>query len=163
VYATGADGVTEFRATRTDEPWSRAVIDERAAEGQACAAYSGPREYVFAQRVGTGLIALRQHAESSWTPVASAESLFQSDQIAAVPCGRTAPADTHALVTAATRRNGGVRGAIPPDAGEPRVTSAELTAEAGASPYVLGRLAIAGNDGAFDLIGISSPGQILHW
>src|SRR4051812_20480995 len=53
-YASGADGVAEFRTSRTRDPWSRQIVDDRAAKGRSCAVYSGARTYVFAQRAGTG-------------------------------------------------------------------------------------------------------------
>lgn len=161
VFAAAASGVTEFRPSGTADPWPSQIVDEREAKGQPCALVSGGRKYLFAQRTGGGIIALADFPATSWAPLAAVEAPFRSDEVAALTCGSATA--THTVAVAATLMNGGVLMAVFPEGEEGRIATVQLNVEAGASPDVTDRVAIAGSGASFDVFGITGAHGLLHW
>lgn len=160
-YAVGAEGLTEFRASRTAEPWPNQVLDERAAPGRPCALLLGGHKYIFARRAGGGIIALSDSVATSWAPLAATEAAFRGDDVMALSCGGATA--TRTVAVAATLVDGGVRIALFAEGDEDRIMSRRLNVEAGASTDIIDHVAIAGSSDSFDVFGITSTRGLLHW
>ncbi len=151
------DGLAEYRATRTADTWTRAVIDARPGVGQPCTLRAGRSSYVFAKSAAGGLIAKREQGVD-WGTLSAVEAAVQGSEISAAGCG----AVTGNQIAIVATTGSGTR-LVMWDNSNDQTRTSELTDAKGQAVILAGHPAVTSSTKSADIAGVTTSGTLAHW